>query len=72
MKIIDNTNYFTREKDYSIFIHQEDDLEPLDITESFKKQYPDKRCVISFSRVVKVEVGFLIIGLPIPLKERKR
>ena len=61
MKIYENITFTG--KTYSIMIEQKDDLNEWDIAESFKEQYPNKICMVSFSRIVKVEVGMIIIGL---------
>lgn len=63
---MENKDYFTGKVSYTILIKQWEDLEPLEIAECFKEQYPKMLCVLSFSRIVKIEVGFLFIGLAMP------
>lgn len=63
MKIIENINCFTKEVTYSIYIKQDDNIDPTELAECFKEQYPNEICIISFSRVVKVECGIILVGL---------
>ena len=63
MKITESINHFNNKKNYSISLKQEDNLEEEEIAECFRKQYPKKVCVISFSRIILIEGGLIIIGL---------
>lgn len=63
MKIFESEPTPFREKSYHIKIEAEDNLEPLEIAECFKEQYPKEVCVISFARIVQVEMGIILVGL---------
>lgn len=63
MEIIENEEYLTGEKRYEIRITQEENINPEEIAECFKKQYPKKLAMIIFSRVTRVEVGMIFVGL---------
>jgi len=63
MEIKENTHPLTKGKTYSIIIKQDDDVEPYDIAESFKKQYPKCLCALTFTKIKQIEIGILLIGL---------
>lgn len=57
-------NPLTEEETYQIFINKEDDVYAFEIAECFKKQFPKKLAVLSFSREkIICEFGIILIGL---------
>lgn len=61
--IINKHADWINEDSYNIYIEQDDDVNEFDLAESFKEQYPKVKCVISFSRVIQLEFGFIVLGL---------
>ena len=63
MEIKSWQNPITKEVSYKINIKWDDMLDEFEIAECFKKQYPKTKCIISWSRRVKFNIGLLFIGL---------
>ncbi len=73
MKITEYEDWMNGEMSYNIKILPKENVNYLDLAESFKAQYPNGRCVISFSKVItKVELGFLIVGLKLNKVRKKK
>ncbi len=62
MEIKQNIDVFGNET-YEIRIEQSDNVEPLEIAESFKRQFPKRLCLIIFAKVTAVELGMYFVGL---------
>ncbi len=60
----------TERESYSITLKQEENIDPFEIAECFKKQYPKDFAVISFARIIKMELGMLFVGLKLGGKKR--
>lgn len=65
MKIKTSTNPLTNQETFNIFLNYKDDIPALDLAESVKSQYPKQAGVIAFSKITKLEMGFIIVGLKI-------
>ena len=63
MEIKQNINPLTKTKSYQIQIEQNEDLNPLEIAECFKNQYPKSLALISYAKIVQIEIGFILVGL---------
>ena len=63
MIITQNINPFIEQTTYDIKIEQNDDLNASEIAECFVKQYPKNMAVVSFAKIIKMELGMIIIGL---------
>lgn len=63
MEISEFKTYPSFEEGYNVRIEQTDDLNEWEIAECFKKQYPKKKVLISFSRIVKMECGLIFLGI---------
>jgi hypothetical protein len=62
MEITEHQNF--TDKSYQIIIRENEDLNPLEIAESLKNQYPKERAVICFSeKIIQIKIGLLIVGL---------
>jgi len=63
MKIIEDINNFTKQKSYRIIIKQDEGIEAIEIAECFKRQYPRKIALISFAKVLEMELGMIFVGI---------
>lgn len=71
MKITEHNNF--TEKSYQIIIKANEELDPFEIVECFKSQYPKEKAVICFAKEkVILEVGILIVGLNLKWQKKKK
>lgn len=70
MRIKQNVNPLTEEKTYEIDISLTCDLNPQEIAECFKSQYPKDVCLIKSARVTAIEISLIIVGLDIERRKK--
>lgn len=63
MQFESKKNNFTKESTYQIDIKSGENLEPLEIAECFKKQFPKEICLIKSAKITGIELGLLFVGL---------
>lgn len=63
MEIREFENPIVQEKSYNIALDINDEIDAYELAECFKNQYPKGKCVISFAKITKIEVGMVIVGL---------
>ena len=56
-------NPLTKERTYQISINWDEDIDAEEIVECFKEQYPKTKAVILFTKIRKLELGIMIVGL---------
>ena len=56
-------NPITNEKTYQISINWDEDIDAEEIAKCFKEQYPKTAAVILFTKIRKLELGIMILGL---------
>ncbi|MHA1880891.1 MAG: hypothetical protein ACTSYG_10895 [Candidatus Heimdallarchaeota archaeon] len=57
-------------KSYTIFINPEANLDPFEIAECFKHQYPKEKAVISFLKIQSVKIGLILVGFRLNKKKQ--
>ena len=72
MIITENIHPLTEERNYTIKIEQTDDIEATEIGECFKLQYPKDIAVITFAKIIQMDVGLLIVGLNLKNMKKNR
>lgn len=61
MKITKHNNFAG--KSYQIKIELGDDLETMEIAESFSQQFPKEKAVITNSKIVEIKMEMVFVGL---------
>ena len=64
-------DWMTKEVKYNISIEAFEDIEPQELAECFKLQYPNTKCVISFMKITQMSGGMIIIGLKLKKQEKQ-
>ena len=63
MEITKSINPMSKEESYHIALESNDKIEPYDLAESFTHQYPKTKAVLTYSKIIQMELGLLILGL---------
>lgn len=72
MEIKEFEDYLTGNLSYNIYVRWDDDIIPEELAECFLKQYPNTRAVLAFSKIEKLNVGILLLGLKLNKSKRRK
>lgn len=71
MEITEHNNF--TDKSYQIIIKANEELDPFEIAECFKLQYPKEKAVVCFAKEkIIFEFGILIVGLNLKWQKQKK